>query len=220
MIAVDLIKDDIPLLNLSDDVSTASNLFDDYKLHQIPVFEASKFLGLIDEEVVLNALPKSKIKDLEKQFRKVEVLFEKNLFDVLHFFRQENLNILPVVDKDNKYLGCIHERILLQKVCEILKVENPGGIIHLQINIIDYSLAQIAQIVEGNGAKILSSLCLQNSSNSKMMEILIKINQEELSGIIQTFQRYEYKIIASFHKNIHKEGLNNRLESLIRYLNI
>ena len=220
MIAVDLIKNDIPVLNLSDDISTAVTFFDDYKLHQIPVFEASKFLGLIDEDVVLNALPKSKIKDLEKQFRKVEVLFEKNLFDVLHLFRQENLNILPVVDKDNNYLGCIHERILLQKVCEILKVENPGGIIHLQINVFDYSLAQIAQIVEGNGAKILSSICLQNSSNSKMMEILIKINQEELSGIIQTFQRYEYKIIASFHKNIHKEGLNNRLESFIRYLNI
>lgn len=220
MIAVDLIKNDIPVLNLSDDISTAVTFFDDYKLHQIPVFKASKFLGLIDEDVVLNALPKSKIKDLEKQFRKVEVLFEKNLFDVLHLFRQENLNILPVVDKDNNYLGCIHERILLQKVCEILKVENPGGIIHLQINVFDYSLAQIAQIVEGNGAKILSSICLQNSSNSKMMEILIKINQEELSGIIQTFQRYEYKIIASFHKNIHKEGLNNRLESFIRYLNI
>lgn len=220
MIAVDLIQDDIPLLNVSDDISTAVTLFDDYKLHQIPVFGASKFLGLIDEEVILNAPPKSKIKDLKKLFRKEEVLSEKNLFDVLHFFRHGNLSILPVVDKDNNYLGCIHERILLQKVSEILKVENPGGIIHLQVRIIDYSLAQIAQIVEGNGARILSSLCLTNSSNSKLMEILIKINQEELSGIIQTFQRYEYKIIASFHKDIHREGLNDRLESFIRYLNI
>ena len=220
MIAVDLIQDDIPLLNLSDDISTAITFFDDYKLQQIPVFEASKLLGLIDEEVVLNAHPTSKIKNLKKQLRKEEVLSEKNLFDVLHFFRRSNLSVLPVVDKDNNYLGCIHERILLQKLCEILKVEDPGGIIHLQIKIIDYSLAQIAQIVEGNGAKILSSLYLPNSSNSKLMEILIKINQEELSGIIQTFQRYEYKIIASFQKNIHKEGLNDRLESFIRYLNI
>ena len=220
MIAVDLIQDNIPLLNLSDDISTAVTFFDDYKLPQIPVFAASKFLGLIDEKVVLNALPKSKIKDLKKHLRKEKVLSEKNLFDVLNFFRQGNLSVLPVVDKDNNFLGCIHERILLQKVCEILKVGNPGGIIQLQIKIIDYSLAQIAQIVEGNGARILSSLCIPNSSNSKLMEILIKINQDELSGIIQTFQRYGYKIIASFHKNIHKEGLNDRLESFIRYLNI
>ena len=109
---------------------------------------------------------------------------------------------------------------MLLKLCEILKVQTPGGIIHLEINIVDYSLAQIAQIVEGNGARILSLVCLTNSSSSKLMEILIKINQEELSGIIQTFQRYEYKIIASSHKNIHKEGLNDRLESFIRYLNI
>ena len=220
MIAVDLIHDDIPLLYLSDDISTAVTFFDDYKLHQIPVFEASKFLGLIDEEIVLNAPAKSKIKDLKKQFRKEEVLSEKNLFDVLYFFKKGDLCVLPVVDKNNNYLGCIHEKILLLKLCEILKVQTPGGIIHLEINIVDYSLAQIAQIVEGNGARILSLVCLPNSSSSKLMEILIKINQEELSGIIQTFQRYEYKIIASSHKNIHKEGLNDRLESFIRYLNI
>lgn len=220
MIAVDLIHDDIPLLYLSDDISTAVTFFDDYKLHQIPVFEASKFLGLIDEEIVLNAPPKSKIKDLKKHFRKEEVLSEKNLFDVLYFFKKGDLCVLPVVDKNNNYLGCIHEKILLLKLCEILKVQTPGGIIHLEINIVDYSLAQIAQIVEGNGARILSLVCLPNSSSSKLMEILIKINQEELSGIIQTFQRYEYKIIASSHKNIHKEGLNDRLESFIRYLNI
>jgi len=220
MIAVDLIQDDIPVLNLSDDISTAVTFFDDYNLNQIPVFGASELIGLIDEEVVLNAPKKSKLKDLKKHFRKEEILSEKNLFDVLHFFRHGNLSVLPVVDKDNNYLGCIHERILLQKICEILKVENPGGIIHLQVRIIDYSLAQIAQIVEGNGARILSVLCLPNSSNSKLMELLIKINQEELSGIIQTFQRYEYKIMASFHKNIYKQGLNDRLDSFIRYLNI
>ena len=78
MIAVDLIQDDIPLLNVSDDISTAVTLFDDYKLHQIPVFGKSKFLGLIDEEIILNAPPKSKIKDLKKQFWKEEVLNEKD----------------------------------------------------------------------------------------------------------------------------------------------
>ena len=85
MIAVDLIKDDIPVLNLSDDISTAVTFFDDYNLHQIPVFGASEFLGLTDEKVVLNAPKKSKLKDLKKHFRKEKVLSEKNLFDVFFF---------------------------------------------------------------------------------------------------------------------------------------
>jgi len=220
MIAVDLIQDDIPLLNLSDDISTAIIFFNKSKLDQIPVFNSSKFLGLIDKKVVINASPNSKIKALNYHIRKKEISSEKNLFDVLHFFIDGNLTILPVVEKDNKYLGCIHERSLLQKVCEILRVENPLGTLQIQVKTHNYSLAQIAQIVEANGAKVLSSICLPNSSNSKMIDILININQEELSGIIQTFERYEYKIIASFHKNIHKAGLNDRLESFIRYLNI
>lgn len=220
MIALDLIQDDIPVLNLSDDISTARDFFNDYKLLQIPVCESSKFIGLIDEDLVLNAKKDSLIKDLKKYLGQEQILQDNNLFDALHFFRSSKLCLLPVVDKNNKYLGAIHERLLLQKICEILKVDNPGGIVHLQIRLLDYSLAQIAQIVEGNGAKILSSLCLPNSSNSKMVEVLIKINQEELSGILQTFERYQYKIIASFHKNVFNKGLNDRFESFIRYLNI
>ena len=220
MIALDLIQDDIPVLNLSDDISTARDFFDDYKLRQIPVCGPSKFIGLIDEDVVLNAKKNSLIKDLKKHLGQEQILQHNNLFDALHFFRSSKLSLLPVVDKNNKYLGAIHERLLLQKICEILKADKPGGIIHLQIRLLDYSLAQIAQIVEGNGAKILSSLCLPNSSNLKMIEVLIKINQEELSGILQTFERYQYKIIASFHKNVFNKGLNDRFESFIRYLNI
>ena len=58
--------------------------------------------------------------------------------------------------------------------------------------------------------------CFQNSDG----EVLIKINHDELSGIMQTFERYEYKIIASFHKNVHQKGLDDRFDSFIRYLNI
>ena len=47
------------------------------RLPQIPVFAASKFLGLIDEKVALNALPKSKIKDLKKHLRKEKFYLKK-----------------------------------------------------------------------------------------------------------------------------------------------
>jgi len=220
MIAVDLIQSEIPMLHLSDHVSTALNFFDDYKLSQIPVFGPEGFLGLIDEEVVLDAPLNYYLEDLKKHLSKQQITDEQNLFDAFGFFRNGKLSVLPVVNKNNKYLGCIHERDLLQKACEWLKVTEPGGILHIEISMLDYSLAQIAQIVEGNGAKILNSICLPHSSNSEMIEVLIKINQEELSGIIQTFERYEYKIIASFHKNIYKEGLDDRFDSFIRYLNI
>lgn len=219
MIVSNLIHSEIPTLQLLDHVSTALNFFDDYKLTQIPVIGPEGYLGLIGEDVVLNASVNSHIEDLKKTLVKTKINDEQNLFDALRVFREKTLCILPVTDKNNKYLGCVHERDLLYKVCDWLKVSEPGGLLHIEVSIRDYSLAQIAQIVEGNGAKILNTLCLPHPTNSKMIEVLIKINQDELSGIIQTFERYEYQIIGSFHKNIHDKGLEDRFNSFIRYLN-
>mgnify|MGYP006141199357 FL=1 len=220
MIAGDLIQSEIPVLHLSDHVSTALNFFDDYKLSQIPVLGPKGFLGLIDEDIVLDAPVNFHLEDLKDNLSKERILDEQHLFDALSFFKSGKLSVLPVVDKDDQYLGCIHSKELLQKACEWLKVTEPGGVLHLEVSIVDYSLAQIAQIVEGNGSKILSSLCLPHPTDSKIMEVLIKINHDELSGVIQTFERYEYKIVASFHKNVHQKGLDDRFDSFIRYLNI
>lgn len=220
MLAGDLIQSEIPVLHLSDHVSTALNFFDDYKLSQIPVLGPKGFLGLIQEEQVLDAPVNFHLKQLQSLLIKTKINHQQHLFEALSFFKSEKLSVLPVVDDQDKYLGCILDKDLLQKTCEWLKVTEPGGMLHLEVALVDYSLAQIAQIVEGNGAKILSALCLPHPAQEKNIKVLIKINQEELSGIIQTFERYEYNIIASFHKNIHNKGLDDRFDSFIRYLNV
>jgi len=220
MTAGELIQSEIPVLHLSDHVSTALNFFDDYKLSQIPVLGPNGFLGLLDEEVVLDAALNHSLAGLKDRFRNERIFNEQHLFEALSFFENGKLSVLPVVDQEDNYLGCITSKDLLLKTCEWLKVTEPGGLIHLEVNILDYSLAQIAQIVEGNGAKIINALCLPHPTDSKKIEVLIKINLDELSGVIQTFERYEYKIVASFHKNVYQKGLDDRFDSFIRYLNI
>ena len=59
---------------------------------------------------------------------------------------------------------------------------------------IDYSLAQIGQIVESNDAKNIkfhTSCPLPDSTN---IEVTLKINKIELDRIIRTFERYDYTI--------------------------
>ena len=94
-----------------------------------------------------------------------------------------------------------------------------GGIIILELNTNDYSLVQIAQIVESNDAKILSSYITSNIDSTKI-ELTIKINTEDLSGILQTFFRYNYNVKASFHLGDYTRDLKNRFEEFIHYLNI
>ena len=56
-------------------------------------------------------------------------------------------------------------------------------------------MSEIAQIVEGNNAKILSSY-VSNHNDSNMIKLTLKLNANELSHVVQTFQRYDYTITA------------------------
>lgn len=220
MNVADLLKNEIPHLYLSDLISTAVKLFDHHKLRQIPVLGSEGFLGLIDEESILDAKETDNLETYKKHMLPICIHAEQNLFNALNYFSSGKLSILPVIDQKNRYLGCIHGQDLFVKCCDWLKVGEPGGIIYLEVTNVDYSLSQISQIVEANGAKILTCFCLPHNSNPKMLEILIKINLEELSGVLQTFERYQYNILASFQKKDFSSGLNDRFDSFIRYLNI
>ena len=67
----------------------------------------------------------------------------------------------------------------MTSIANTSSMKDKGGIIVLEINQVDYSMAQIGQIVESNDAKILSSTILSDASSTKL-DVTLKINQEEL----------------------------------------
>ena len=83
----------------------------------------------------------------------------------------------------------------------------------------DYSMAEIAQIVESNDAKILSSY-IMSEPDSTNVEVTLKINKIELGRIIRTFERYDYVIKASFQKSDYEEDLRFRYDALMNYLKL
>jgi hypothetical protein len=89
----------------------------------------------------------------------------------------------------------------------------------LELNIHDYSLSEIARIVESNDAKILS-LYISSHIDSNKLELTVKINRTDLSPIIQTFNRYNYTIKASFHQSEYVDDLKDRFDSFMSFLNI
>jgi hypothetical protein len=96
----------------------------------------------------------------------------------------------------------------------------PGGVIVLELNTNDYSLAQIARIVEDNDAKILSSH-VASVANSFKIEVTLKINQTDLTSILQSFQRFDYTIKASFQgSNRQEDVLRKNYDQFMLYLNV
>ena len=107
---------------------------------------------------------------------------------------------------------------LLHEFAKYSAIEKSGGIIVLEVHVNDYSPSEIAQIVESNDAKILS-LYIASLPGSARMEVTLKVNVSDLSSIIQTFNRFEYDVKASYLEVDKQDDLYNaRYDLLMRYL--
>lgn len=220
MIAKDLISTSIMHVKPENTYIEALSWMDEFKLTQLPVVDGMEYAGLLTESDIYSSNRFEEALNTETlSLPRIYVDEYRHIFDVLRMFGEHQLSLLPVLDSKNHYLGVITLEDLLQKFSSIASLHNPGGVIVLERNYKDYSLSEIAQIVESNDATILS-LFITSNPESTMMEISIKINRMDLAPVLQTFNRYNYTIKATFGESSHLEELKDRYDQLMTYLNI
>tara|TARA_R110000868_G_scaffold155878_4_gene382495 strand:- start:28 stop:690 length:663 start_codon:yes stop_codon:yes gene_type:complete len=220
MLAIDLISEDIPALKTTDTGTLALQWMEDYKVSDLPVVKNNLFIGIINENDVLNFKdPDLAIGKQKLNLNPIAVISNEHIYEVLNKISSGRLSIMPIIDKDGIYLGVISLYILIQSISKLTAINDVGGILQLELNINDYSLSEIASIVESNGGKILSSYVHTHTDSTKM-DVTIKINKSDLSGIIQTFERYNYSIAASFHKSEMEDLLKQRYQEFLHFLNM
>lgn len=220
MFAKQLIVDDIIPLKTSDSGAYALNWMDENRVSHLPIVNDVEFLGLISDEDIfsLNNFEEA-LGNHNLTMTSPFVYEDQHLFEIIKIITESKLTLVPVLDKKSRYIGSITSQSLIQSLSKIAAVETPGGIIVLEVIHNDYSLSQIAQIVESNDAKVLS-LCVTSEENSTKIEIAIKVNTKEIASILQTFERYNYYIKASYTDNEDVEDLKDRYDSFMNYLNI
>jgi acetoin utilization protein AcuB len=221
MLAKDLISDVIPALRTSDSGQKALYWMDIFRISHLPIVNNEDFLGLISDKDIYDLnMADEPIGNHSLSLFSPYVTLDQHIFEVIELTSRLNLSVVPVLDHNNHYMGLITMNHLIHYFGEISALKQPGGIIVLEINANDYSLSEIAQIVESNDAKILS-LYINSYSNSMKMEVNIKINRKELTSIIQTFNRYNYIVKASFMDENDLDSLyENRYEQFMKYLSI
>ena len=115
------------------------------------------------------------------------------------------------------------EQIAMNQM-ELLKIsksfEQPGAIIVLELAERDYSLSQIAQIIESNDVKVVS-MYVASSADSTKLEITIKLNSNEILSVIRTFERYNISVKTwTASSDSTDRFYQERLDLLMKYLNI
>lgn len=220
MIAEELISNIIPPLKTSDTVQKALERMSEFKLFHMPIVNEEQFLGLLTEDELIEVRdPAAAIGSLPLSVLNPFVYRDAHVYDVIRLFNQLQLSIVPVLDYQKNYLGMISVQSVMEYAADIFAVKEPGGVIVLEIGNRNNSLSHMAQIVEADNAQILSSYT-QAFPDSTKLEVTLKINKTELSGIIASFERYDYEVKAVFNNTTSDDGTTDRYNSLMNYLNV
>jgi acetoin utilization protein AcuB len=220
MKAIELITEEIPPLVHTDTGDKALRWMDEFKVSHLPVLKNGNFVGVISESDILDKMDLDETLDkLFDHLPRPFVFDNVHLYEALAIISEQKLSVLPILDRNEKYLGCTSIHHLITLIANTGCIKERGGIIILEMNQIDYSMSQIAQIVESNNARILSSYVMSSPDSSKI-EVTLKINQIELDRIIRTFERYDYIIKASFQKSSNDDDVQFKFDALMNYLNL
>ncbi|HVM87206.1 MAG TPA: CBS domain-containing protein [Puia sp.] len=220
MLNKEIISASIPSLSLNDPVYQALDLMSDFHVTNLAVVAEDRLIGLVSENDLLNVVDEdATLSQLENLFSKIAVHANAHFIEAVQKMNEFNLTIIPVTDKENEYLGSISAIDLLQQLGKLTGINEPGGIIVLEMEQINFSFSELSKLIETNDAQI-TQLNTYNDPQSKFFYVTIKINKFEIADIIATFQRYDYHVKYSFGEELYENDLKSNYDHLMNYLNI
>jgi acetoin utilization protein AcuB len=194
LLSAEIINDLIPPLKTSDSGDRALSLMEDFKISHIPIVNDTEFLGLISEDDIIE-MPDTfePISTISINFHKPYVHDWQHIYDVMKLMSDMKLSVVPVLDEHDQYLGIISVNTMVDYFARITSLESQGAVIVIEVDTRNYLLSEIARIVESNDAHILSSY-IDSDRDSTKIKVTIKVDKEDVGGIVQTFQRFNYTV--------------------------
>ncbi len=220
MLARELISDVVTALKTSDSGTTALSMMEVFRIKHLPIVNHREFLGLISDADIYDLNhPDEPVGNHALSLEKPYVNEGQHIYEVIELLSRLELTLVPVLNDEQQYLGVITQEELTQTFAHLSAMQQPGGIIELEMRQHDYSLAEISQIVESNNGRVLS-LYVAAMDDPSRLRLTLKINLTDVSSILETFNRYNYRVVAT-HSNEGdlEEFYQERFDVFLKYLN-
>ncbi|MDB5196675.1 MAG: hypothetical protein JWP88_1046 [Flaviaesturariibacter sp.] len=218
MLTRDLISNSIPYLHLDDKVFHALQLMNDYHVAHLPIVQDDQYLGIISEEQLLHTDEESILEHLPISDGGSAVQANDHFLKAIQIAVQNKLSVVPVI-QEKELLGIVTYNDLLRNASDFMSLNEPGGLIVLELEGKDYSFGEISRIVESNDAQI-TQLNTFTDPETGIMQLTLRVSKLEISDIISTFQRYEYNVKYYFGEETYQNELKTNFDNLMNYLKI
>lgn len=219
MTADTLISNSIIPLRTSDTGEEALEMMSEFYIRHLPIVNNKQLLGVISEDDVLNYDINEPIGSYSLSLLRPYVKESDHIYEVMRLMAESQLTVIPVVDEEGDYSGLITQEDLLNFFAKTGTFTEPGSILVLEMSRRDYSLAEIARIVESESALILSSF-ISSHGDSTRIDVTLKINRQNVQPIIATLDRFDYHVKATFNESEYVDSLKERFDALMSYLKV
>jgi acetoin utilization protein AcuB len=217
MLTKDLISNSIPYLHLDDKVFHALQLMNDYHVAHLPIVDAEQYLGIVSEEQLLHSNEEEILKQLPISDGGSAVQANDHFLKAIQVAVQNKLSVVPVIGEEKHILGIVTYNDLLRNASEFMSLDQPGGLIVLEMEPKAYAFNEINRIVESNDAQI-TQLNSFADPETGLLQVTIRVSKLEISDIVATLQRFEYVVKYYFGEELYQNELRRNFDNLMSYL--
>lgn len=218
----ELIKSEHSFLNTQHTCGDAIALMEDEMQKQLPLLDQStmQYLALIHYQDVLDWHDAQQLLIHTSLLNfKPAILANAHPFDALKVMRNNQLAILPVLDKQQVYLGYLTQEDLINYLGQQTAIQQEGAIMVVEVAQKDLSFAEIARICESEQVPIWSMHSYIIPETGRV-EITIKTNSVHVSGLVQSIERHNFQVTAVFGDQSRDTDIEDRYDLLMTYLNM
>ncbi len=219
MLATDLTVENFPFIKTSDTGNRALDIMENLLINHIVAVDEKKLIGIVAMDDIYNFdLFDTKVENFKIPFIRAYVRENQHFFDVVKTMHIFDISVVPVIDKNENYLGTITQQAIINTLANTLSLRENGFIVQLKISPNDYSATEIANIIEKNDGKLIS-LFIDDKING--FTVFIKIQTTDIQSIMQSFEHFKYNAtLLNIENNEYENLYKDRLDNLLNFLNI
>ena len=215
----DYILKEIKVLSVNDTVKKAQKRCEDYSISHILIVDNNKLIGCFSESDIRTIENSETF--LKEHLHLTEVFFATEntpLLDLIALFADNDCNLIPVLNQHKDYIGYYDLVDILDVFASSPFLHRDNETLTISNSANDFSISEIAQIVESNKAKLLGLYISDQTKDNT--EVTLKISSTEMNEIIQTFRRYDYTVMSEHQDDFYLEELKDRANYLKKYLDM
>jgi len=204
----------------ADSIQQALEKLQDMLCKELVVLNGDDYIGLVNETILLDAEDdEAPISSIKINTAPIQLKFNQHPYDALVMVTVYNSTIIPVLDQENKYIGVSTQLDILKAISSIQSQNESGAIIVLAIGLHDFSLSQIAHLVESDNCRILNCATKINL-DSDNIEVTLKVDKSNINALLNSFLRHNYLIIETHNTVAAFDDTADRYQQLMNYINI